>query len=176
MTKPRVTRTHADLVEGLEHVGYELTMTAETSALLRWAPDGVVHDALLESMLLHVRSLTDFFVYTSPRPKPTDILRTDFAPEWTPPQPEATRALAGRDALHKHLAHLTWERVDDGKQSYALAAAQDIIVIADAWSRHLAVHAPALQPVLQKSVLDAQAAVARRSPYAVLQAVTTTSS
>ncbi|HEX6686828.1 MAG TPA: hypothetical protein VF062_28945 [Candidatus Limnocylindrales bacterium] len=54
-----VKRTHDELIEGLKHVGYELWMTAETAALLPHVRDGFVRNALLESMLLHIRSLAD---------------------------------------------------------------------------------------------------------------------
>lgn len=176
MNMPKATRTHAELIDGFTHIDYELSMTAETSVRLLTTPASAARDAFLESMLLHIRTLTDFFVYTNPRPWPTDMLRTEFAPEWTPPEPEASRLLDKRDTIHKHLAHLTWDRVDDGKQDYFLAATDDVIRIADAWGQHLAVHAPALHPVYRKSVLKAQAVVARRSPYSVMQVVTTTSS
>ncbi|HZM79646.1 MAG TPA: hypothetical protein VFC19_28270 [Candidatus Limnocylindrales bacterium] len=176
-----VVKTQTELIDGLRHVGYEVTMTAESAARLgRHVTDEFVRNALLESMLLHIRSLTDFFVYTNPRPRPTDMLRIHFAPEWTAPKPEATRVLAGRNALHKHLAHLTWERVDQGKQGYPLAAAQDIIRIADAWSRHLGAHDAALHAEFRPFALNARAVIAPRSPYVVTQTtmqtvITTTS-
>jgi len=172
-----MTKTRCELIDGLKHVGYEVSMTAEAAARLRrHVSDGVVRNALLESMLLHIRSLTDFFVRTNTHQKTTDILRTHSAPEWTPvPAPEAARALAGYDTLNKHLSHLTWERVKNGKQDYALAAAEDIIRIADGWSQHLDAHDPTLHGEFQPFVFNARAVIAQRSPYVLMQAVITTS-
>jgi hypothetical protein len=105
--------------------------------------DDTIRDALLESMLLHARTLTDFFV--RPSGQRTDIRHDDFTPEapkWTPaPRDAADRARAAIPAMNKHLAHLTWERVEDGKQGWQPGTiVQDLMQIAEAWCDHLAQH------------------------------------
>ena len=86
-----VVHTSDELVEALQHLGYEVWMAATAAERLAQlvdasdvSEDGVAANAFLESMLLHARSLTDFFVRTSRYA--SDIRRTDFAPEWKPAQ------------------------------------------------------------------------------------------
>jgi hypothetical protein len=77
--------TDHDLAEALRIVFYELWMMAETSSRIRsgrLAKDGVSANAFLESMLLHARAATDFFIMDLRRS--SDIQRTEFAPEWIP--------------------------------------------------------------------------------------------
>src|SRR5664280_3035604 len=60
-------RAVADLRDAMEHLVYELWMLAETSRRIRAAQrdaDTVATNAYLESMLFHVRALSDFFVLT----------------------------------------------------------------------------------------------------------------
>src|SRR5262245_4803477 len=79
------------------------------------AADAVIHNALLESTLLHARSLTDFLLNGG---RSTDITGSTFSPGWEI-KAEYKQDLVDRKLLlDKHLAHLTPERVTDGKQSW----------------------------------------------------------
>ena len=70
--------------------------------------DSTLQIACLESGLLHVRSLTEFFDSASER----DVTASDFIGTWwSPPKTEALKRLrTSRGLLDKHLSHLTWER------------------------------------------------------------------
>jgi len=136
-------RNYRDRTVALGAVGYELRMMAHASVLLRQAQlandDGMAQNAFLESALLHARALTAFFLKDSDRD--SDIRRTDFAPEWTTPAPgDAVKRLNGHYLLlHKYLAHLTWERVSEDAPAWDYPnIAVDVVDVADAWSKHLA--------------------------------------
>lgn len=103
--------------------------------------DGALANALLESALLHVRNLFEFFVH--PGSRPDDMRPDDFADPWPPGPADAVESLEQMSELpHKHLAHLTWKRVDVGSPLWHLTVmAQDILSIAEAWSGHLRCHA-----------------------------------
>jgi len=175
------TRTRNELIKALTHVGYELAMTAAVLRRLAQlghssgvSPDKVATNAYLESMLLHLRSLTDFFVRI--RGQSTDIHRDDFLQGWQPAPAAEVRRAAGRyKALNKHLSHLTWERVAAGNQQWdVLAALTDIVHIADDWSKHLDVSNHDLYLVIRPFVNDALQVVQHLSRPPVIKVVTTT--
>jgi hypothetical protein len=138
-----MARTEAELLKGLEHVSYELWMTAATTNEIRqlqqstYVRSPALDNALLESMLMHTRSLIEFFMGNKPRPD--DLHRGDFAGPWTPgPAAAVARVEADRVRLNKHLAHLTWPRFDDGSQTWNVwDLANAITQIADEWGKHL---------------------------------------
>lgn len=119
------------------------------------AEDGVLANALLESVLLHARALADFFVLD--RGYPTDIKRTDFAPAWTPqPADAAQRVQDNYRDLDKHLAHLTWARVEAAQPPWSyLDIVTDLAGIADRWWRHLHKADSDLAAVLRPQVFEA---------------------
>lgn len=148
-----------DRVEALRHVGYELWMMAEASSRIRsgrLAKDGVAANAFLESMLLHARATTDFFVMT--RGYQSDIRRTDFAPEWNPEPTDAVERIRAHVRLiDKHLAHLTWERLDNASPVWDYYdVADDILAVADRWSVHLCSRDPGLHATFRPLVVLAQ--------------------
>ncbi len=145
-----MTRTPEQLAEGLKHVGYELMMATELVPLLASGPTPVDANAYLESMLVHLRSLVGFFIRPASK-FPTDIRRTDFAPEWTPTPAAAVQRLEkAQPDLDKHLSHLTWERVDDDKPGWDFPSlVGDITTVAAAWVDHLELTAPELAKELR---------------------------
>lgn len=74
---------------------------------------GPMWNAALEAFLLHARSLTEFFYQASPRPD--DIIAQDFMPmpvDWKAICPPISGSLEEmRRRAGKHLAHLTYERL-----------------------------------------------------------------
>lgn len=144
--------------EGLVHVGYELERCCEASTFLRrgnYSPPDL-RNMLLESQLLHARSVRDFLV--GAKPYPDDIHRTNFAPDWKPgPLPSVYRLskTADQKLINKHLAHISWERVGYDQQGWLYSLiAFDLLAVAYAWSEHLRRHDPDLDRIWQLN-LDA---------------------
>lgn len=109
-----VPKSPQDFNNATGHIAYELEQLVATSRYLaaRTLP-GVLHNACLESMLVHVRSLADFLLCD--KGDPTDLHRSAFVGAWTPPPSEqATELRKARWVINKHLAHLTWNRVGHG--------------------------------------------------------------
>jgi hypothetical protein len=154
--------TDDDRAEALKNVYYELWMMAEASSRIRsggLAGDDVAANAFLEAMLLHARATTDFFVMT--RGYQSDIRRTDFAPEWNPePIGAVARIRAYVGLIDKHLAHLTWERLDSASPAWDYYnIADDILAVADRWSVHLRSSDPGLDAIFRPLVVSAQNAL-----------------
>jgi hypothetical protein len=168
-------RSREDLNQALIHLGYELETCVETvQALHAYEADGAIdararvgvdpriaRNALVEAHLLHTRALIEFLIDTK-TPQPGDILRTQFATEWSPQPDEAVRRLETfKRTISKHLAHLTWDRVDDieplPSQKYG-AIARDIVAVARAWANHVAGrdHRNELAPIVNIQVSKAE--------------------
>jgi hypothetical protein len=150
---------HRDLPAGLgpNALGYELWMMAATAALIRSGDgDPLRRSAYLESMLLHARALSEFVLG---RGRNTDLSLDDFASAWEPePADAVARVRKGIDAIDKRLAHLTWARVEQPPVKWNfLAVADDLLVIAEGWARHLAEEEPELGRVFQAQVERARA-------------------
>jgi hypothetical protein len=154
------TRTVSELQEALHHIGYELWMTAEASMRIRSAQrddDVIGINAYLESMLLHARALSDFFVDTK-RGFPSDVRRTDFGDtDWQPgPAEPVARIKANSPVIDKRLAHLTWERVNGDPHGWRFTdAAADLVAVADEWSAYLLIVNPDLYSVFRQYVVRA---------------------
>jgi len=157
-------RAVADLRDAMEHLGYELWMLAETSRRIRAAQrdaDTVATNAYLESMLFHVRALSDFFVLTK-RGFPSDIRRTDFgSADWQPgPADAVARIRANAPVIDKRLAHLTWERVVGAPHEWRYTeVAADLVAVAEEWSVHLAAQVPTTYPSFRGYLVQAQQAL-----------------
>ena len=98
--------------EALPHLRYEFQMLLATARLLqtRGLPSDHAY-ALLESWVLHVRNLIDFF-YT-PK-KMDDVVMVEFSSGWKGIRefPKITTELArARDRANKEMAHLTYSRI-----------------------------------------------------------------
>jgi hypothetical protein len=72
-------------------------------------PDQAWRNALIESHLLHLRALTEFF---SPRknPRTGDVFATDYFPSWSAGS-EGAQLLASMPSLNKRVGHLTLSRM-----------------------------------------------------------------
>lgn len=124
----------------MAHLSYEVSMCAVSAARMLSAEDGYEHNAYLECMLLHARALDEFLVMTRDKPYKDNMLRTDFGDEWEPHPIEAVQRLKERRSLiNKHLAHLTWARVDSAEapQWSFIEIANDIVSVAGAWVQHV---------------------------------------
>jgi hypothetical protein len=99
------------------HVGYELRQMAGAAIRIDNAPDEATHDSHLESTLLHARNLIEFLIGAQiGRGRTTDVRAQVFVPQWAMDD-AAVSALGDRlGVIDKHLAHLTWARVSEGKQ------------------------------------------------------------
>lgn len=125
--------------QAMAHIAYEVEMCAVSGVRMLTVEDWHERNAYLECTLLHARALEEFLVLTPGRRRPDDMLRTDFAPEWTPHPSEAVARLkARRDTVNKHLAHLTWARVADREpQEWSIEIANDAVAVARAWVEHV---------------------------------------
>jgi len=78
--------------------------------------DRYLHDAALESFVLHLRNLIDFF-YPRKSVQSSDVIATDFLDDpatWDPPASISATLNAARDRADKELSHLTAQRRDTG--------------------------------------------------------------
>jgi hypothetical protein len=110
-----------------ESIGYEIHQLAGCMTLLKRgearklgdpAAAGITTNALLESALIHCRSLDDFFGLLRTEGTTDDVFATDFDPEWP-----ARRVLNGKEraSINKRLAHLTTQRIS-GPERWELQA------------------------------------------------------
>lgn len=135
-------RSHEDLASALAFVAdevYRCAACAERRVVALAQEDGIVADACLEAMLVHARSVLEFLL-NKPRFE-TDIGRSDFpGPDWEmPASPLATDLRTDMKVINKHLAHLTWDRVDDSEAPWEEEGfALRIVGLAADWTAHLA--------------------------------------
>ena len=113
MNRPK--RKESDLKEASEHLFYEIQMFRATALGLASGlfPQGPLHDAVLESFLIHVRNLLHF-MYPE-RPKPSDVLATDYfqsPQEWLRLCGDLPPSLTNvKPRINKHVAQITYNRV-----------------------------------------------------------------
>lgn len=136
----RGKRSELERIGALGAVGFELRMMAHAFDLLNRAgadDDPMAKNAYIDSAHLHARVLVDFLLGSG---RGSDILRTDFVPEWVPKPTEAAQRLNDNNRLlHKYLAHLTWERVSHDAPAWDYPGiATDVIDVAERWTDHLA--------------------------------------
>ena len=110
-------KTQEELVAASEHVLYEVNMLRATAGLIAndfAAGNPWLHNALLESFLVHARNLIQF-LYPE-RPFKTDVLAKHFFDEperWDSlggDLPEGLKSVARR--ANKLLAHITYDRIE----------------------------------------------------------------
>jgi hypothetical protein len=115
-------RSHNELRGAVPDIDFELSQLVDTAVLLRefresqndLAPaasrQAAIEVASLESGLLHLRNVIDFFNTDQRR----DITARDFldGERWAIPRTDAWKRLRSvRKMLDKHLSHISWERV-----------------------------------------------------------------
>src|SRR6266545_1252002 len=117
---PRQRPSSQDLQGLSAHVAYECDMLIGTAAKLLESPPGDVieQNALIESFLLHVRQLHQFF-YRDQRRWDTDILAIDYGPAWPSARPADSAVLKELSTVvGSKVAHLTVPRLQ--KESYRI--------------------------------------------------------
>jgi hypothetical protein len=95
-----------------EHLFHELKMFWWLKETIPSHTDGYVHDALVESFVLHLRNLIRFFCLPRDR---NDVVAEDFFDNpaaWTKNESPALRD--ARERANKELNHLTAKRRDEG--------------------------------------------------------------
>lgn len=112
MTRPK--RSDEELKKAASHVMYEWRMLQKISLLLSSGAltGSALHDAAMESVVVHVRCLREFFD-PNRTPKPDDVMPCDFLNEqsWTPPA-VSVRLNAAKTDADKRLAHITYARTE----------------------------------------------------------------
>jgi hypothetical protein len=111
----RKRRTPSELQNASNHIHYELRMltTAADCMALGLFGDGAINSLLLESFVIHARSLLAFF-YPAEQPRDDDVVIGDFFPElgvWLAARPEKSNVLTQVNTrANKEIAHLTYTR------------------------------------------------------------------
>lgn len=133
-TKARLKRSTVELRQASGKLTYELNMLFGCLIELRKIGrpqedrEGVVYNAFIHAFLIQVRNMRAFLYAVDPRPN--DIIAEDFfdsATEWTTRRPGETKISVFNDnallrKIHRHLAHLTWDRVEKEKPTWPLGA------------------------------------------------------
>lgn len=101
---------------------------------------GVIHNALVESFLIHARLLIEF-LYRDTQMKDDDALAKDFfspATKWQGIRPVKSRLLEETtQAANKHLVHLTYTRLEEKKQWPCIKIANDIETVLKVFHENL---------------------------------------
>lgn len=130
----RPARSKDDLAKIDEHLRYEYSMlVAVAQAIASGISErGWLTNALLESFVIHLRNLIDFF-YPPASSKPDDVVAGDFfssSEEWEQLRPVMSAALtAARGRANKEISHLTYARLlvtPDAKPWAFLDLAQEL--------------------------------------------------
>jgi hypothetical protein len=171
----RLPLSEDEKVAGLRTIGYEVWMMGQCARMLtNGGLDEVVHNTVVESELLHARQLIEFLII-KPGTRPSDLCRTDFAPEWPVeerPADVVTRLNADYLLIHKHLAHLTRERVQPNLPEWKYQAIpNDVMAVANAWTRHVDQAAQVSTRELRAYLLSA-----RQTPMTTSSVIATTTS
>jgi hypothetical protein len=114
MTRKR--RTEEELREATNHIHYEISMLYSLAGGLASGIAGqgnTLHNALLESFIVHGRALIDF-LYPPNKPKNDAVIAADFfntQEEWEKLRPGQSEILKkAKKRAHKEVAHLTYDR------------------------------------------------------------------
>jgi hypothetical protein len=112
----RTARSKEELAKVDEHLRYEFQMLAALAQAIASgiSERGWMTNALLESFVIHLRNLLDFF-YPPPSSKSDDVVAYDFfhsPSEWDRIRPGMSATLSGaRTRANKEIAHLTYARL-----------------------------------------------------------------
>lgn len=115
MPKQRITHNDSELqAYSKEHIWYEVRMFfgAGSNAPFDHSPQlEVQDDALLESFVLHLRNLVNFF-YPPKHIKADDAIAAEHFDSGEMPSVLLTNMLStARERANKELSHLTWKRL-----------------------------------------------------------------
>ena len=112
----RLHRTDQELQNASDHLHYEIWMLTSLANGIGSgvAGQGPIANALLESFIIHVRTLMDFLY--NDNPQPDDVIAEDYfssPDEWRKVRPELTDLLkSSKRRAGKEVAHLTYARLD----------------------------------------------------------------
>jgi hypothetical protein len=108
-----VSTRHPDaiLARMADHVGFELRMVGRLMHEATAAPEEPGEHAVLESYLLHVRTLSSFLGTTSERAWPDDVVADDYFRG--PHERFAPLTSDDRRDIDQRLSHLTTDRLAD---------------------------------------------------------------
>jgi hypothetical protein len=112
----RRKRTEADLVQVSEHLHYEFSMLTSIAGGLSSgiAGQSPMLNAMLESFVIHMRSITEFLYNDNPRSD--DVIADDFFEKpgkWRELRPRQSELLRiSKERAGKEIAHLTYGRLD----------------------------------------------------------------
>jgi hypothetical protein len=172
MTASPPARTPDELGAALADIGYELQMVCGCAYLIQTLDDtkdalrgykGVRSNALLESELVHLRSLIEFFFRPSGRDD--DVGTHEFARNrgWPPKGLVWTEVDLSTDTtwdlINKRLAHITWDRTKPNKGWKPVVLAHDMLGVAIAWAKHLDRPQPKLASAWRAEVFVARQAL-----------------
>jgi len=95
---------------GNEHLKYEAWMFLQCLTLLHSArPQTIEMNVLIQSCVIHLRNLIDFFYVDG---SGDDVTAVDFAPGWLAVRPQLSAELQrAKVRANKELAHLTLKRI-----------------------------------------------------------------
>jgi hypothetical protein len=120
----RPTPSPEQLIQGGNHLLYEAQMLSNTVALLessRWESEWgweerTLYTATVESCLVHMRSLMDFFCptdgYETDSRRQNDIVASDFCATWIPERWDSFRP--DWNAISEEVLHMTYLRPEVG--------------------------------------------------------------
>lgn len=145
-TPKKVMIDEAVLEQMVEHIAYEIEMLQATTQLMqigRYRAVGgtpeerILANAILESALIHARSLDKFFS-AHQHSQPGDVIARDFLPTWPL---RTVLSQKQRDRVSKRLAHLTTARTA-GPEPWELDAGVAVLVTAKEFLDRLATEQP----------------------------------
>lgn len=114
-------------VQGATHLTYELWQMTQAATALEHLnakdrpgaadeTNAIIYNALLESALLHCRELIDVLIDDRGR---DDIRLGHLGSQWRINAEDKAKLRAVQKLLNKHLAHLTWVRVDAAPEPWS---------------------------------------------------------
>lgn len=122
-------------VEQMAHLASFISAGTATSATVAGLADVALKNALIESMLIHLRALMDFLEGSAPHK--ADMAISDFLPPgktWTSPT-KMSITQTDRDRLDREIAHLTYHRkmTGDPTKHWSLDLVVEVLSAASAY-------------------------------------------
>jgi len=143
MTKAKTeNRTVEELEGALKQLDkYEVWMLRSLANILAIDNQGtgVIHNALVESFLIHARILIEF-LYKNKTHEDTVRARQYFTSDshWESIRPPKTKLLKDTEQnAHEHLAHLTYTRLEEKKKWPCIKIANDIETVLKVFHENL---------------------------------------